>query len=143
MTKQTSPRAPRHPTSATRTCGGQAHRGARGHAPPWKPLGLVVDEEHRLFRRLKFAFLIRRQRLGEKRVEQAAASIVGGAKARFQLVAKQHQSINPGDYAALFSEGWERNWNTVHLGLVHFRLRGAGYIRFEVYRVDEQLKIAE
>lgn len=43
----------------------------------------------------------RRQRLGEKGVEQAAARVVAGGEARLQPVAQRHQFIDLGDDAVL------------------------------------------
>src|SRR5258706_15509257 len=59
-----------------------------------------------LFRCLQFAILGRRQRLGQQRVEQAAAGGAGSIEARLQLVAQRHQRIDFGDDAVLFGEGW-------------------------------------
>src|SRR5258708_38497953 len=52
-----------------------------------------------LFRCLQFAILGRRQRLGQQRVEQAAAGGAGSIEARLQLVAQRHQRIDFGDDA--------------------------------------------
>jgi hypothetical protein len=57
------------------------------------------------FRRLHFARVGRHQRLGEQRVEQAAAGGGSGGEARLQPIAQRHQRIDLGDDAVLFDKG--------------------------------------
>jgi hypothetical protein len=59
------------------------------------------------FRRLHLAGVHRREGLGQKGVEKAAAGGAGMGEARLQPVAKRHQLIDLGYDAVLFGEGWE------------------------------------
>jgi hypothetical protein len=65
-------------------------------------------------RRLKFALLVRRQRLGQQRVEQATAGVIGGGEACLQPVAQRHQIIDLGDDAVLLGERREGNRDQIH-----------------------------
>jgi hypothetical protein len=53
------------------------------------------------FRGLQFAFFGWRKRLGDERVEQAAAGVGGGSEACLKLVAQRNEFIDLGDDAGI------------------------------------------
>ena len=75
----------------------------------------------------------------ERSFEEAAAVGLGGGELGFQPIAEGHQFLDFGDDAVLFGFWRQRNWNAVHLGLVHFRLCWSSNVRLQIDSVKVKL----